>query len=179
MLGTESLSAPCADRKPRPEPGRTRRKTGHSPSRTSPLSGNVSFPVEISKGDKLVERFFSKLTCRRTRFENHSQNELALGKLASAKIWIRFTSGELESSLGHSDTLGQAFRQEPDHDQDERLLSGRWRLEVRSRLLRTRHIPQNKARMVPIAEGCERTRHGSRRWAGRSHLLEWVQRGCF
>lgn len=43
----------------------------------------------------LVERFFSKLKHFRalaTRFEKHSENYLALVKLASAKIWMRFTS---------------------------------------------------------------------------------------
>ncbi|SCW48568.1 Transposase DDE domain-containing protein [Rhizobium mongolense subsp. loessense] len=40
----------------------------------------------------LVERFFSKLKHFRavaTRFEKHSENYLALVKLASAKIWLR------------------------------------------------------------------------------------------
>jgi transposase len=43
----------------------------------------------------LVERFFSKLKHFRavaTRFEKHSENYLALVKLASAKIWMRFAS---------------------------------------------------------------------------------------
>ncbi len=42
-----------------------------------------------------VERFFSKLEHFRTvatRFEKHSENYLAHVKLASAKIWMRFTS---------------------------------------------------------------------------------------
>lgn len=42
----------------------------------------------------LVECFLSKLKHFRavaTRFEKHSENYLALVKLASAKIWMRFT----------------------------------------------------------------------------------------
>ena len=51
---------------------------------------------------------------------------------ASAKVRMRFTRRRVREAPR---TLGEAFRQEPDHDQDERLLSGRWRFEVRSRLL--------------------------------------------
>ena len=43
----------------------------------------------------LVERFFNKLKHFRaiaTRFEKHEANYLALVKLASAKIWMRFMS---------------------------------------------------------------------------------------
>lgn len=43
----------------------------------------------------LVERFFSKLKHFRavaTRFEKHDANYLALVKLASARIWMRFMS---------------------------------------------------------------------------------------
>ena len=43
----------------------------------------------------LVERFFNKLKHFRaiaTRFEKHDANYLALLKLASAKIWMRFMS---------------------------------------------------------------------------------------
>ena len=43
----------------------------------------------------LVERFFSKLKHFRaiaTRYEKHAENYLALVKLASAKIWMRFMS---------------------------------------------------------------------------------------
>jgi transposase len=43
----------------------------------------------------LVERFFSNLKRFRavaTRFEKRSENDLALVKLASAKIWMRFMS---------------------------------------------------------------------------------------
>lgn len=43
----------------------------------------------------LVERFFSKLKHYRaiaTRFEKHDANHLALVKLASSRIWMRFMS---------------------------------------------------------------------------------------
>ena len=43
----------------------------------------------------LVERFFSKLKHFRaiaTRYEKHAENYLALIKLASVKIWMRFMS---------------------------------------------------------------------------------------
>ena len=43
----------------------------------------------------LVERFFSKLKHFRaiaTRYEKHAENYLALIKLASARIWMRFMS---------------------------------------------------------------------------------------
>lgn len=43
----------------------------------------------------LVERFFSKLKHFRavsTRYEKHAENYLALVKLASARIWMRFMS---------------------------------------------------------------------------------------
>lgn len=43
----------------------------------------------------LIEPFFSKLKLFRaivTRYENHAENDLALIKLASAKIWMRFMS---------------------------------------------------------------------------------------
>jgi len=43
----------------------------------------------------LVERFFTKLKHFRaiaTRFEKHDGNYMALVKLASAKIWMRFMS---------------------------------------------------------------------------------------
>jgi transposase len=43
----------------------------------------------------LIERFFNKLKHFRavaTRFEKHSANYLALVKLASVKIWMRFMS---------------------------------------------------------------------------------------
>ena len=43
----------------------------------------------------LVERFFNKLKHYRaiaTRFEKHDANYLALVKLASSRIWMRFMS---------------------------------------------------------------------------------------
>jgi transposase len=53
------------------------------------------FSAFLYRYRNLVERFFSKLKHFRavaTRFEKHSENYLALVKLASAKIWMRFTS---------------------------------------------------------------------------------------
>jgi hypothetical protein len=53
-----------------------------------------SCSIRLHSG-KSVERFFSKPKHFRavaTRFEKHSENYLALVKLASAKIWMRFTS---------------------------------------------------------------------------------------
>jgi len=49
----------------------------------------------IYRQRNLVERFFNKLKHFRaiaTRFEKHDANYLALLKLASAKIWMRFMS---------------------------------------------------------------------------------------
>jgi transposase len=43
----------------------------------------------------LVERFFNKIKHFRavaTRFEKHDANDLALVKLAAARIWMRFMS---------------------------------------------------------------------------------------
>ncbi len=53
------------------------------------------FSAFLYRYRNLDERFFSKLKHLRavaTRFEKHSENYLALVKLASAKIWMRFTS---------------------------------------------------------------------------------------
>jgi transposase len=53
------------------------------------------FSAFLYRYRNLVERFFSKLKHFRavaTRFEKHSENYLALVKLASAKIWMRFMS---------------------------------------------------------------------------------------
>jgi transposase len=53
------------------------------------------FSAFLYRYRNLVERFISKLKHFRavaTRFEKHSENYLALVKLASAKIWMRFTS---------------------------------------------------------------------------------------
>lgn len=53
------------------------------------------FDRTLYRRRNLVERFFSKLKHFRavaTRFEKHAANYLALVKLASAKIWMRFMS---------------------------------------------------------------------------------------
>jgi len=63
-----------------------------------PMPNRVNIP-EFSKRlyrkRNLVERFFNKLKHFRavaTRFEKHDANYLALVKLASARIWMRFMS---------------------------------------------------------------------------------------
>ncbi len=63
-----------------PMPGRKRRRP---------------FSAFLYRYRNLVERFFNKLKHFRaiaTRFEKHSANYLALVKLASVKIWMRFMS---------------------------------------------------------------------------------------
>lgn len=53
------------------------------------------FSAFLYRYRNLVERFFNKLKHFRaiaTRFEKHSANYLALVKLASVKIWMRFMS---------------------------------------------------------------------------------------
>jgi transposase len=53
------------------------------------------FSTFLYRYRNLVERFFNKLKHFRaiaTRFEKHDANYLALLKLASAKIWMRFMS---------------------------------------------------------------------------------------
>ena len=63
-----------------------------------PMPGRKNVPAFsrfLYKYRNLVERFFSKLKHFRaiaTRYEKHAENYLALIKLASAKIWIRFMS---------------------------------------------------------------------------------------
>lgn len=63
-----------------------------------PMPGRVNIPFFsplLYKERNLVERFFSKLKHFRaiaTRFEKHDANYLALAKLASARIWMRFMS---------------------------------------------------------------------------------------
>jgi transposase len=63
-----------------------------------PMPGRVNVPAFSSflyRYRNLVERFFSKLKHFRavaTRFEKHDANYLALVKLASARIWMRFMS---------------------------------------------------------------------------------------
>jgi transposase len=52
-----------------------------------------AFSAFLYRYRNLVERFFSKhFRAVATRFEKHSENYLALVKLASAKIWMRFIS---------------------------------------------------------------------------------------
>ena len=54
-----------------------------------------AFSTFLYRYRNLVERFFSKLKHFRavaTRFEKHDANYLALVKLASARIWMRFMS---------------------------------------------------------------------------------------
>ena len=63
-----------------------------------PMPGRKNVPAFsrfLYKYRNLVERFFSKLKHFRaiaTRYEKHAENYLALIKLASAKIWMRFMS---------------------------------------------------------------------------------------
>jgi transposase len=63
-----------------------------------PMPNRVNIP-KFNKGlyrkRNLIERFFNKLKHFRavaTRFEKHDANYLALVKLASARIWMRFMS---------------------------------------------------------------------------------------
>jgi len=64
--------------------------------RPMPNRKNVpAFSRFLYRYRNLVERFFSKLKHFRaiaTRYEKHAENYLALIKLASAKIWMRFMS---------------------------------------------------------------------------------------
>lgn len=63
-----------------------------------PMPNRVNVPAFSSflyKYRNLVERFFNKLKHFRaiaTRYEKHAANYLALIKLASARIWMRFMS---------------------------------------------------------------------------------------
>jgi transposase len=63
-----------------------------------PMPGRVNVPAFsafLYRYRNLVERFFGKLKHFRaiaTRFEKHDANYLALVKLASARIWMRFMS---------------------------------------------------------------------------------------
>lgn len=59
------------------------------PARKSPLGFNAF----LYRYRNLVERFFNKLKHFRaiaTRYEKHAENYLALVKLASIRIWLRF-----------------------------------------------------------------------------------------
>jgi len=63
-----------------------------------PMPNRVNIPAFspfLYRFRNLVERFFNKLKHYRavaTRFEKHDENYLALVKLASARIWMRFMS---------------------------------------------------------------------------------------
>jgi transposase len=63
-----------------------------------PMPNRVNIPQfskKLYRKRNLVERFFNKLKHFRaiaTRFEKHDANYLALVKLASARIWMRFMS---------------------------------------------------------------------------------------
>ncbi len=63
-----------------------------------PMPNRVNIPrfnKKLYKKRNLIERFFNKLKHFRavaTRFEKHDANYLALVKLASARIWMRFMS---------------------------------------------------------------------------------------
>jgi transposase len=63
-----------------------------------PMPNRVNIPKfnkKLYKKRNLVERFFNKLKLFRaiaTRFEKHDANYMALVKLASARIWMRFMS---------------------------------------------------------------------------------------
>jgi transposase len=63
-----------------------------------PMPGRINIPLFspfLYRQRNLVERFFNKLKHFRaiaTRFEKHDANYLALVKLASARIWMRFMS---------------------------------------------------------------------------------------
>ena len=63
-----------------------------------PMPNRVNIPKfnkRLYRKRNLVERFFNKLKHFRaiaTRFEKHDANYLALVKLASARIWMRFMS---------------------------------------------------------------------------------------
>ncbi len=74
----ETLQARGARANVKPMPGRVRRP---------------AFSLWLSTYRNLVERFFNTLKhCRAiaTRFEKHDANYLALVKLASSRIWMRF-----------------------------------------------------------------------------------------
>ena len=65
---------------------------------TKPMPNRLNVPAFNSflyRYRNLVERFFNKLKHFRavaTRYEKHDANYLALVKLASARIWMRFMS---------------------------------------------------------------------------------------
>ena len=63
-----------------------------------PMPNRVNIPKfnkQLYRKRNLVERFFNKLIHFRaiaTRFEKHDDNYMALVKLASVRIWMRFMS---------------------------------------------------------------------------------------
>jgi len=63
-----------------------------------PMPNRVNIPKfnkQLYRKRNLVERFFNKLKHFRaiaTRFEKHDDNYMALVKLASVRIWMRFMS---------------------------------------------------------------------------------------
>lgn len=63
-----------------------------------PMPNRINIPAfsaDLYRRRNLVERFFNKLKHFRavaTRYEKHDTNYLALVKLASVRIWIRFMS---------------------------------------------------------------------------------------
>ena len=77
---------------------RTDMQTRGAWANIKPMPGRVRIPAFsafLYRYRNLVERFFNKLKHFRaiaTRFEKHDANYLALIKLASARIWMRFMS---------------------------------------------------------------------------------------
>jgi transposase len=72
--------------------------TRRAKANIKPMPNRVNIPKfspKLYRKRNLVERFFNKLKHFRaiaTRFEKHDANYLALVKLASARIWMRFMS---------------------------------------------------------------------------------------
>jgi transposase len=72
--------------------------TRRAKANIKPMPNRVNIPKfnkTLYRKRNLVERFFNKLKHFRaiaTRFEKHDANYLALVKLASARIWMRFMS---------------------------------------------------------------------------------------
>jgi transposase len=70
--------------------------TRRAQANIKPMPNRVNIPKfnkKLYRKRNLVERFFNKLKHFRaiaTRFEKHDANYLALVKLASARIWMRF-----------------------------------------------------------------------------------------
>jgi transposase len=72
--------------------------TRRAKANIKPMPNRVNIPKfnkKLYRKRNLVERFFNKLKHFRaiaTRFEKHDANYMALVKLASARIWMRFMS---------------------------------------------------------------------------------------